>query len=188
MRRLRSILQSAEPHDERKTEANEAASVDRGTYRWLDPRTAGPRLLSASVLAGPREEPDAAADLRRIRKLRATEKLERARNALSPPESSARKGAEPHHDPAMATWTAERRAEWLRSENTAAELAERLRDDAAVRERLALSRLAAASAAVRRGSASCREENLRSAAESEAERLRRRNPPPVPVSTPLKSS
>jgi hypothetical protein len=152
-------------------------------FRWLDPHTAGPRMLSASVLAGPREEADNAVDIRRIRSHRASEKLGRIRLNLN---SSLNGGTEQrtgdrHHDPKIATRPPQQRLDWLRKENIDEVTAQRLRDDEDTRSRLALSRMEVGSDLVQKGGAKCHEFNLIAEAKSTADRIRRKNPPPVPV-------
>ncbi len=155
-------------------------------FHWLDARTAGPRLPTASVLAGPRAESDDSADIRRIRRDRTAEKLSRIRSLLDPRTSSTTSSngrAVRHHDPALALRPPAERLQRLRVQNTDPSLVEGLRDDEGVRVRLWLSAPRAAAHAVLQGAGECHEQNLRAAAESEAERLRRKNPPHVPVRT-----
>jgi hypothetical protein len=155
-------------------------------FHWLDSQTAGPRLPTASVLAGPRAESDSNADIRRIRRDRTAEKLSRIRSLLDPrPASTAPSNSRAlrHHDPALAGRPPAERLQRLRSQNADPALAEGLRGDEGMRGRLGLSAPHAASDAVRRGAGECHEQNLRAAAESEAARIRRKNPPHVSVRT-----
>ena len=152
-------------------------------FRWLDPRSVGPRLLSASVCAGPRDEAFDAAESSRIRSNRASEKLRRIRSTLHSSLHTEREQDRTvrHHDPKIAAQASEQRLKWLQRENTDDKTAQQLRDDENTRERLALSRMVASRAIVRRGGAECHELNLLAETNSIAERIRQKNPPPVPV-------
>ncbi len=154
-------------------------------FHWLDSQTAGPRLPTASVLAGPRAESDTTADIRRIRRDRTAEKLSRIRSLLdprAPSTASSSSRALRHHDPALAVRPPAERFQRLRKQNADPVLAEELRGDEGMRDRLGLCIPLASTEVVRRGAGECHEQNLRAAAESEAERIRRKNPPHAPVS------
>ncbi len=153
-------------------------------FNWLDSQSAGPRLPTASVLAGPRSESSNNADIHRIRRDRTAEKLSRIRSLLDPRAASTTSSngrTLRHHDPTLAVRPQAERLQHLRRQNTDPALAGALQDDEGIRDRLGLSFLHAAVVTVRRGAGECHEQNLRAAAESEAERIRRKNPPHAPV-------